>query len=34
MASYAAHHEHDHKPPFFRRWFFSTNHNDIKHKVT
>ena len=20
---------HDHKPPFFQRWFFSTNHKDI-----
>jgi len=29
MASYAAHDAHDHKPPFFRRWFFSTNHKDI-----
>jgi len=29
-----AHHDHghddaDHKPPFFQRWFFSTNHKDI-----
>lgn len=24
------HHDaHDHKPPFFRRWFLSTNHKDI-----
>src|SRR3954468_13949440 len=22
-------HGHDHKPPFFTRWFFSTNHKDI-----
>ncbi|MEI6282032.1 MAG: cbb3-type cytochrome c oxidase subunit I, partial [Alphaproteobacteria bacterium] len=22
-------HEHDHKPPFFTRWFLSTNHKDI-----
>jgi cytochrome c oxidase subunit 1 len=30
MAAYAAaHDEHDHKPPFFRRWFLSTNHKDI-----
>ncbi len=25
----AAHAEHDHKPSFFVRWFFSTNHKDI-----
>ncbi|WP_158916747.1 cytochrome c oxidase subunit I [Caulobacter sp. S45] len=24
-----AHEHHDHKPPFFVRWFFSTNHKDI-----
>ncbi|MDO1558042.1 cytochrome c oxidase subunit I [Brevundimonas sp. 2R-24] len=24
-----AHHDHDHKPGFFVRWFFSTNHKDI-----
>ncbi|MEM9280132.1 MAG: cbb3-type cytochrome c oxidase subunit I, partial [Pseudomonadota bacterium] len=24
-----AHEEHDHKPGFFVRWFFSTNHKDI-----
>ena len=23
------HHSHDHKPGFFSRWFFSTNHKDI-----
>ena len=23
------HHSHDHKPGFFARWFFSTNHKDI-----
>jgi cytochrome c oxidase subunit 1 len=22
-------HHHDHKPPFFQRWFMSTNHKDI-----
>ena len=22
-------HDHDHKPGFFQRWFFSTNHKDI-----
>ena len=22
-------HDHDHKPPFFTRWFMSTNHKDI-----
>ena len=27
--AYAAHDAHDHKPGFFRRWFFSTNHKDI-----
>ena len=25
----AAHHDDDHKPGFFARWFFSTNHKDI-----
>ncbi|MCB1464397.1 MAG: cbb3-type cytochrome c oxidase subunit I, partial [Nitratireductor sp.] len=29
MAASAAHEAHDHKPPFFRRWFLSTNHKDI-----
>src|SRR3954465_15355541 len=24
-----AHHDHDHKPGFFVRWFMSTNHKDI-----
>ncbi|WP_423142951.1 cytochrome c oxidase subunit I [Parablastomonas sp. CN1-191] len=24
-----AHHDHDHKPSFFARWFMSTNHKDI-----
>ena len=23
------HDDHDHKPAFFERWFFSTNHKDI-----
>ena len=23
------HHDHDHKPSFFARWFMSTNHKDI-----
>ena len=27
--SHAAHDDHDHAPPFFRRWFLSTNHKDI-----
>jgi len=22
-------HDHDHKPAFFARWFYSTNHKDI-----
>src|SRR3982750_1168682 len=26
---HSAHGEHDHKPGFFTRWFFSTNHKDI-----
>ena len=25
----AAHHDHEHKPAFFARWFMSTNHKDI-----
>ena len=31
MAHAAAHdhHDHEHKPGFFVRWFFSTNHKDI-----
>ncbi len=29
MAHAAAHDHHDHKPGFFVRWFFSTNHKDI-----
>ncbi|MCP1198225.1 cytochrome c oxidase subunit I [Notoacmeibacter sp. MSK16QG-6] len=30
MATVAAHDaHHDHKPSFFKRWFFSTNHKDI-----
>src|SRR3954468_535750 len=35
MATHAAsahdhgHDDHDHKPPFFTRWFLSTNHKDI-----
>jgi cytochrome c oxidase subunit 1 len=28
-AATADHHEHDHKPGFFARWFCSTNHKDI-----
>ena len=24
-----AHHDADHKPAFFARWFMSTNHKDI-----
>ena len=28
--AHGAHHDaHDHKPSFFVRWFFSTNHKDI-----
>ncbi len=27
--AHAAAHDHDHKPGFFARWFFSTNHKDI-----
>jgi len=27
--AYAAHDDHDHAPPFFKRWFLSTNHKDI-----
>ena len=27
--AYAAHDDHDHSPPFFTRWFLSTNHKDI-----
>ena len=26
---HAAHADHDHTPPFFVRWFYSTNHKDI-----
>ncbi|WP_121118498.1 cytochrome c oxidase subunit I [Croceibacterium ferulae] len=26
---HAHHHDADHKPPFFQRWFMSTNHKDI-----
>ena len=30
MMAYAATHDaHDHKPAFFKRWFYSTNHKDI-----
>lgn len=31
MSNEAAAHDHhdDHKPPFFTRWFCSTNHKDI-----
>ncbi|MEC9342521.1 MAG: cbb3-type cytochrome c oxidase subunit I, partial [Pseudomonadota bacterium] len=29
MAGSAVHDAHDHKPSFFRRWFLSTNHQDI-----
>ncbi|MEQ8749621.1 MAG: cbb3-type cytochrome c oxidase subunit I, partial [Amphiplicatus sp.] len=28
-AAHGADHAHDHKPPFFVRWFYSTNHKDI-----
>ncbi|HRK18253.1 MAG TPA: cytochrome c oxidase subunit I [Hyphomicrobiaceae bacterium] len=28
-AAHAHDHDHDHKPPFFTRWFLSTNHKDI-----
>ena len=27
--SHDAHHDADHKPAFFARWFMSTNHKDI-----
>ena len=27
--AHAAHDDHDHAPPFFKRWFCSTNHKDI-----
>ena len=27
--AHAAHHDADHKPGFFVRWFMSTNHKDI-----
>ncbi len=29
MAYAASHDAHDHKPGFFKRWFYSTNHKDI-----
>ncbi len=29
MAYAAGHDAHDHKPSFFKRWFYSTNHKDI-----
>ncbi len=29
MAYAATHDDHDHKPGFFKRWFYSTNHKDI-----
>lgn len=29
MAYAATHDAHDHKPAFFKRWFYSTNHKDI-----
>ncbi len=28
-AAHDSHADHDHKPPFLVRWFFSTNHKDI-----
>ena len=29
MTTHDAHHDADHKPGFFARWFMSTNHKDI-----
>jgi cytochrome c oxidase subunit 1 len=29
LKEHEAHHEADHKPGFFVRWFMSTNHKDI-----
>ena len=29
MTTHDAHHDADHKPGFFARWFLSTNHKDI-----
>src|SRR5207342_2682597 len=28
-SAYGGHDDHDHKPGFFVRWFYSTNHKDI-----
>ena len=28
-SAHAVHDDHNHAPPFFKRWFFSTNHKDI-----
>ncbi|MCK5746256.1 MAG: cbb3-type cytochrome c oxidase subunit I, partial [Oricola sp.] len=28
-AAHGSHDAHDHTPPFFVRWFYSTNHKDI-----
>ena len=29
VGGYGSHDEHDDKPGFFQRWFYSTNHKDI-----